>query len=248
MHQRFSGCALPRSTAGGIMSSRILVVEDEKTALHSLSSLLADEGYNVLQADRGEQGLRLALSEEPDLMLLDIRLPDLDGLTLLERLRTARSDAAVIIMTADTSSRNAIRATQLGAFDYVSKPINDDHLLVQIRRALEYRKLEREVRSLRSTPENGAGIPGMVGHSLQMQEVYKLIGRVANSTTTVLIFGESGTGKELVANAIHEFSDRRNGPLVRVNCAAIPEMLLAAELFGHGRGAFPNALPRRSGR
>jgi len=172
----------------------------------------------------------------------------LDGLSLLERLRANRSDAAVIIMTADTTSRNAIRATQLGAFDYVSKPINDDHLLVQIRRALEYRKLEREVRTLRSTPENNVSIPGMVGHSLQMQEVYKLIGRVANSTTTVLICGESGTGKELVANAIHEFSDRRNGPLVRVNCAAIPENLLEAELFGHEKGAFTNALSRRIGR
>jgi two-component system, NtrC family, response regulator AtoC len=230
------------------MSSSILIVEDEKTALHSLSSLLADEGYNVLQADRGEQGLRLAIREEPDLILLDIRLPDLDGLSLLERLRADHSDAAVIIMTADTTSSNAIRATQLGAFDYVSKPINDDHLLVQIRRALEYRKLEREVRSLRSTPENNVSIPGMVGHSLQMQEVYKLIGRVANSTTTVLICGESGTGKELVANAIHEFSDRRNGPLVRVNCAAIPENLLEAELFGHEKGAFTNAVSRRIGR
>jgi two-component system, NtrC family, response regulator AtoC len=248
MHQWFNGCALPRHTAGGIMSSSILIVEDEKTALHSLSSLLADEGYNVLQADRGEQGLRLAMREEPDLILLDIRLPDLDGLSLLERLRADHSDAAVIIMTADTTSSNAIRATQLGAFDYVSKPINDDHLLVQIRRALEYRKLEREVRSLRSTPENNVSIPGMVGHSLQMQEVYKLIGRVANSTTTVLICGESGTGKELVANAIHEFSDRRNGPLVRVNCAAIPENLLEAELFGHEKGAFTNAVSRRIGR
>ena len=230
------------------MSSSILVVEDEKTALHSLSSLLADEGYNVIQADRGEQGLQLAMREEPDLILLDIRLPDLDGLSLLERLRADHSDAAVIIMTADTTSSNAIRATQLGAFDYVSKPINDDHLLVQIRRALEYRKLEHEVRSLRSTPENNVSIPGMVGHSLQMQEVYKLIGRVANSTTTVLICGESGTGKELVANAIHEFSNRRNGPLVRVNCAAIPENLLEAELFGHEKGAFTNAVSRRIGR
>jgi len=230
------------------MNSRILVVEDEKTALHALSSLLTDEGYNVIQADRGEQGLRLATTEEPDLILLDIRLPDFDGLSLLARLRADHNDAAVIIMTADTTSRNAIRATQLGAFDYVSKPINDDHLLVQIRRALEYRKLEHEVRSLRSTPENNLSIPGMVGHSLQMQEVYKLIGRVANSPTTVLICGESGTGKELVANAIHEFSDRRIGPLVKVNCAAIPENLLEAELFGHEKGAFTNALTRRIGR
>nr|UXE44285.1 regulatory protein AtoC [uncultured bacterium] len=230
------------------MKSRVLIVEDEKTALHALSSLLHDEGYEVIQADRGEEGLGIAMREKPDLMLLDIRLPDLDGLTVLERLRAAHSDAAVVIMTADTSSRNAIRATQLGAFDYVSKPINDDHLLVQIRRALEYRRLEREVRNIRSHPENNLAIPGMVGHSLQMQEIYKLIGRVANSTTTVLITGESGTGKELVANAIHEFSDRRNNSLVKVNCAAIPDTLLEAELFGYEKGAFTNALSRRIGR
>lgn len=230
------------------MKSQILIVEDEKTALHALSSLLRDEGYEVVQAERGEQGLRLAMREEPDLVLLDIRLPDLDGLAVLERLRAGHNDAAVIIMTADTSSRNAIRATQLGAFDYVSKPINDDHLLVQIRRALEYRKLEHEVRNLRSIPQSNLAIPGMVGHSLQMQEVYKLIGRVANSTTTVLITGESGTGKELVANAIHEFSDRRNNPLLKVNCAAIPDNLLEAELFGYEKGAFTNALARRIGR
>jgi two-component system response regulator AtoC len=248
MYERLKRCALSSRAAGGIMSSRILIVEDEKTALHALSSLLGDEGYKVIQADRGEQGLRLAASHEPDLILLDIRLPDFDGLSLLERLRANHNDAAVIIMTADTTSQNAIRATQLGAFDYVSKPINDDHLLVQIRRALEYRKLEHEVRSLRSIPENNVSIPGMVGHSLQMQEVYKLIGRVANSQTTVLICGESGTGKELVANAIHEFSDNRNGPLVKVNCAAIPENLLEAELFGHEKGAFTNALMRRIGR
>src|SRR5215471_17305672 len=227
------------------MKSRVLIVEDEKTALHALSSLLHDEGYEVIQADRGEEGLGIAMREKPDLMLLDIRLPDLDGLTALERLRAAHSDAAVIIMTADTSSRNAIRATRLGAFDYVSKPINDDHLLMQIRRGLNYRRLEREIRELRSTPESNLSIPGMVGHSLQMQEVYKLIGRVANSTTTVLISGESGTGKELVANAIHEFSDRRNPPLREVNCAAIPDSLLDAELFGHEKGAFTNALARR---
>ena len=249
MHQWFEWRLFSGSVAGDrIMKSRILIVEDEKTALHALSLLLSDEGYEISQADRGEQGLRLAMREEPDLLLLDIRLPDLDGLTVLERLRAGRSDAAVIIMTADTSSSNAIRATQLGAFDYVSKPINDDHLLVQIRRALEYRKLERDVRNLRSLPEKNLAIPGMVGHSLQMQEVYKLIGRVANSPTTVLIAGESGTGKELVANAIHEFSDRRDAPLIKINCAAIPDNLLEAELFGYEKGAFTNALMRRIGK
>jgi DNA-binding NtrC family response regulator len=230
------------------MKIRILVVEDERTALQSLALLLEDEGYEVLRAESGEVGLALALHEEPDLVLLDVRLPDIDGITVLQRLRAGHSDAAVLIMTADTTSSNAIRATQHGAFDYISKPINDDHLLVLIGRALEYRKLENEVRRLRHSSPQAAAIPGMVGHSLPMQEVYKMIGRVANSDATVLLSGESGTGKELVANAIHEFSRRAGSPLVKVNCAAIPESLLEAELFGHERGAFTNALARRIGR
>jgi DNA-binding NtrC family response regulator len=230
------------------MKTRILIIEDERTALHSLALLLEDEGYAILKAECGETGLRIALQEEPDLILLDIRLPDIDGISVMQRLRAGHSDTAVIIMTADTTSSNAIRATQNGAFDYISKPINDDHLLVLIRRALEYRKLERKVRSLRKSPDQAPSIPGMVGHSLVMQEVYKMIGRVANSDATVLLTGESGTGKELVANAIHEFSRRNAGRLVKVNCAAIPENLLEAELFGHERGAFTNALARRIGR
>ncbi|MBI4464207.1 MAG: sigma-54-dependent Fis family transcriptional regulator [Acidobacteria bacterium] len=229
------------------MKERILIIEDERTALQALSALLADEGYEILKAAAGIEGLQLALHQEPDLILLDIRLPDLDGLTLLERFRAGRSDAAVIIMTADTASTNAIRATQLGAFDYISKPINDEHLIVVISRALQYRKLEREVRNLKRVPPSN-GLPGMVGHSIAMQEVYKLVGRVANSDATVLITGESGTGKELVANAIHEFSTRCHRPLIKVNCAAIPENLLEAELFGHEKGAFTHAIARRIGR
>lgn len=230
------------------MKMRILVVEDERTALQALSSLLEDDGYLVLKAENGEEGLRLALQQEPELILLDIRLPDVDGITVLQRLRSGQSDAAVIIMTAETTSSNAIRATQYGAFDYVSKPINDEHLLLLIRRALEYRTLEKEVRSLRNGPLRTPAIPGIVGHSLAMQEVYKVIGRVANSSATVLITGESGSGKEVVANAIHEFSKRSGAPLIKVNCAAIPDNLLEAELFGHEKGAFTGAFSRRVGR
>jgi DNA-binding NtrC family response regulator len=229
------------------VKNRILVIEDEHAALRSLSLLLSDENYDVLEADCGEKGLAIAQEEEPDLILLDIRLPDLNGLQVLEQIRRDSVDAAVIIMTADTTSSNAIQATQLGAFDYITKPINDEHLLVLIRRALEYRNLDRELRKLRPTPP-AQPLSGFVGHSKSMQEVYKLIGRVATSDANVLVSGESGTGKELVADAIHKFSKRAQGPLVKVNCAAIPETLLEAELFGHEKGAFTSAVSRRIGR
>ena len=228
--------------------SRILIVEDECAALNSLATLLNEEGYETLKAGDGERGLTRALSEEPDLVLLDIRLPKIDGLTVLQKLRQGYSDAAVLIMTADTTSSNAIRATQYGAFDYITKPINFDHLLLLVKRALDYRDLEREIRSLRSGQDKPKTYPAMVGHSPAMQEVYKLIGRVASTDTTVCVTGESGTGKELVVNAIHEHSLRTQGPLVKVNCAAIPDALLEAELFGHEKGAFTHAVSRRIGR
>jgi two-component system response regulator AtoC len=231
------------------MKARILIVEDEKAARQALSSLLADEGYEVLTAADGAAAQTIALQQEPDLILLDIRLPDIDGLTVLEKLRQGYCDAAVIVMTAYATSSNAIKATQHGAFDYITKPINDEHLILLIRRALEYRNLEREVSNLKAAPVTAPrSIPAIVGHGPVMQEVYKMIGRVADSDATVLISGESGTGKELVANAIHQFGRRQRGPIVKVNCAAIPDNLLEAELFGHEKGAFTNAVSKRTGR
>lgn len=227
------------------MRARILIVEDERAARQALTSLLSDEGYEVLSAADGATARSLALQHEPDLILLDIRLPDMDGLTVLEKLRAGYCDSAVIVMTAYATSSNAIKATQHGAFDYITKPINDEHLTLLIRRALEYRTLEREVSTLKIA---APAPPSIVGHGPAMQDVYKMIGRVANSNATVLISGESGTGKELVANAIHQYGGRQRGPIVKVNCAAIPDHLLEAELFGHEKGAFTNAVSRRIGR
>lgn len=230
------------------MKARILIVEDEKAARQALASLLTDEGYEVLAAADGATAQSIALQQEPDLILLDIRLPDVDGLTVLERLRRGYCNAAVIVMTAYATSNNAIKATQNGAFDYITKPINDEHLALLIRRALEYRTLEREVSTLKTASPAPPSIPAIVGHGPAMQDVYKMIGRVANSDATVFISGESGTGKELVANAIHQFGRRQHGPMIKVNCAAIPDNLLEAELFGHEKGAFTNAVSKRTGR
>jgi two-component system, NtrC family, response regulator AtoC len=229
-------------------SATILIAEDEGTARTSLAGLLETEGFRVLTAENGPDALSQLLTEEPEAAILDIRMPGMDGLTVLRRAREGGSDSALIVMTAYGDSGTAIEAMKLGAFDYVSKPLDFELLLTQITRAIEQRKLARE---LRSAPES-ASIPSisntMVGHSPAMQHVYKLIGQVAISNATVLVRGESGTGKELVVNAIHYNSARAKGPLIKVNCASIPEGLLESELFGHEKGAFTNALYRRIGR
>src|SRR6185503_11642879 len=160
------------ASRGDFMKSRILIVEDEKAARQALFSLLTDEGYEVLAAADGTSARTIALQQEPDLILLDIRLPDMDGLTVLEKLRAGYCDAAVIVMTAYATSSNAIKATQHGAFDYITKPINDEHLILLIRRALEYRTLEREVTSLKVA---SPAPPSIVGHGPAMQEIYKMI-------------------------------------------------------------------------
>jgi DNA-binding NtrC family response regulator len=229
-------------------TATILIAEDEKTARLSLAGLFESEGYRVLMAENGTDALSLLLTEEPEAAILDIRMPGLDGLTVLRRAREGGSDSAFIVMTAQGDSGTAIDAMKLGAFDYVSKPLDFKVLLRQVERAIGQRRLARE---LKAAPADGP-VPAiaktMVGHSPAMQHVYKMIGQVATSDATVLVRGESGTGKELVVNAIHHNSARAKGPLIKVNCASIPETLLESELFGHEKGAFTNALFRRVGR
>jgi two-component system, NtrC family, response regulator AtoC len=229
-------------------TATILIAEDERTARISLAGLLETEGFRVLTAENGTEALSLLLTEEPEAAILDIRMPGMDGLTVLRRAREGGSDSALILMTAQGDSSTAIDAMKLGAFDYVSKPLDFKLLLAQVERAIEQRRLARELKAAPSAGPVAAISKTMVGHSPAMQHVYKLIGQVATSDATVLVRGESGTGKELVVNAIHHNSARAQGPLIKVNCASIPETLLESELFGHEKGAFTNALFRRIGR
>jgi DNA-binding NtrC family response regulator len=227
---------------------KMLVAEDDRAARISLANLLEAQGFRVLATENGQEAFSLVLSEEPAVALLDIRMPGLDGLAVLKKARDGGSESVFIIMTAHGDSNKAIEAMKLGAFDYVTKPLDFNLLLPQIERAIEHHKLERELVAIRKSAPPEAVAPGMIGHSPLMQHVYKLIGQVAGSDVTVLVRGESGTGKELVVNAIHHNSRRAQGPLVKVNCASIPDTLLESELFGHEKGAFTNALYRRIGR
>jgi two-component system response regulator AtoC len=225
-----------------------LIAEDETTARLSLTELLEHQGFRVIATDNGNNALSSLLQEEPDIALLDVRMPGLDGISVLRHAREAGLDTALIVMTAHGDSNIAIDAMRLGAYDYISKPIDFEQLLPLLKRALKRQKLSRCADASVERLIIGREVPMMVGHSPAMQHVYKLIGQVAASDATVLVRGESGTGKELVVNAIHHNSTRAQGPLVKVNCAALPETLLESELFGHEKGAFTNAMYRRVGR
>jgi two-component system nitrogen regulation response regulator GlnG len=228
---------------------KILIVEDEESLRFVLKKALEDEGYWV-QAVANGTGARQSLSETNfDVALMDIKLPDVDGLTLLRESKEAGADTSMIVMTAQNTMRNAIGAMKNGAFDYITKPFDLEEVLVLVKRAVDSRKLTRDFRELKEEVkkrfEPGVNI---IGTSLSMQKVYKTIGQVVDNQATILIQGESGTGKELVAKTIHYNSPRWSQPFVAINCAAIPRDLLESELFGHEKGAFTGALDRRIGK
>ena len=228
---------------------RILITEDEESLRFVLQKALETEGYWVQVAANGASARRLIHESRFDVSLMDIKLPDIDGLELLKEFKDSGIDTAMILMTAQNTMRNAIGAMKNGAFDYITKPFDLDEVLVLVKRAMDSRKLTRDFRELKEEVkkrfEPGVNI---IGTSSSMQAVYKTIGQVVDTLATILILGESGTGKELVAKTIHYNSPRWNQPFVAINCAAIPRDLLESELFGHEKGAFTGALDRRLGK
>jgi two-component system, NtrC family, nitrogen regulation response regulator NtrX len=225
--------------------SRILVIDDESAIRDSLKMTLEYEGYDVIGAATGQEGLALAEREAPDLVLLDVKMPGMDGIEVLERLRSMNDALPVVVVSGHGSISTAVEATKKGAFDFIEKPFASDRVLVSLRNALDHRQLRDENRSLKKAVEVRHQ---MVGDSTALRQVMAAVARAAPTNATVLIQGESGVGKELVARTIHRNSLRSRERFVQVNCAAIPEELIESELFGHEKGSFTGATEKQVGK
>ena len=229
-------------------SEKVLIVDDEKLVRWSLRQKCEEWGYHVLEADNGAAALRVAHNESPDLVLLDVRLPDASGIELLEQLKKSGDARAVIMITADPQLEDVKTALKLGAYDFVGKPLDFDELEVAVKNAIEATRLRSEVESLRGEMRRRTGYHNVIGVSQKMSELLGFVHKIASSeATTILVQGESGTGKDLIAKAIHYQSRRQEKPFVAINCSAIPETLMEAELFGHERGAFTDAKAMKKG-
>ena len=229
-------------------AAKILIVDDERLVRWSLRQKCEEWGYHVIEAEAGEPGLKLAQRESPDLILLDVRMPDITGLEVLDQLKKAGDAPPVIMITADPQLDDVKAALKLGAYDFVGKPLDFDELHVTVKNALETTSLRTEVQTLRGEVRRGAGYSNVVGTSPKMIELMSFVRKVAASeATTILIQGESGTGKDLIAKSIHYESNRQEKPFVAINCSAIPETLMEAELFGHEKGAFTDAKQMKKG-
>lgn len=227
------------------MADEILIVDDEPAILASLSGVLRDEGYSVSTVSSGEDALIKIQQSRPDLLILDIWMSGMDGIAVLEKLKQAEPSLPVIMMSGHGSIETAVKATKLGAYDYIEKPLSLEKVVLLVRHALDHKRLQEENLSLKQVVERRFL---MVGESLVMRRLRDKIRTAGASNARVLISGENGTGKELVARAIHEHSPRRDRPFVEINCAAIPDTLIESELFGYERGAFTGATASRPGR
>ena len=227
------------------MAETICIVDDEPAILHSLRSILEDEGYQVIVAANGVEGMKVVRSDAPDLVILDIWMPEMDGLETLKRLRSQFPGILVVMMSGHGSIETAVKATKLGAYDYLEKPLDLEKVTILVRNALHQRKLEEENLNLRIQVERRFEL---IGSSAAMNRLRDMIKMAAPANSRVLISGANGTGKELVARAIHLQSPRHNRPFVEINCAAIPETLIESELFGHEKGAFSGATSMKRGK
>lgn len=230
------------------MSEKILVVEDEENMRFFIVEALTKRGYDVEEAISAEEALEKIEILHPDLVLMDIRLPGMSGLEAMSRVKELDPLLPIILITASDSKEVALEATKKGAYDFFTKPFKLAEMEVVVNRALEKGRLQRELRELQERLDERYRFENIIGQSGKMQEVLRLIKKVAYTDATVLIIGESGTGKELIAEAIHHHSRRKDKPLVKLNCAAIPEGLLESELFGHEKGAFTGAISKRIGK
>lgn len=226
----------------------LLIVDDEESVRLLLSAVLRREGYQVECAEDGQQALAKFKLLQPDLVLMDIRMPVMDGLTAFKEMRQLRHDCNIILMTAFAAVETAVEAIKLGAFDYVIKPFDIDEVKLLVSRALEMRRMAEEINVLHRELSDTYRVDKILTNSPRMQELCRMIAKIAPTNASVLIVGESGTGKELIANTIHYNSRRKHGPFVKINCGALPEGLLESELFGHEKGAFTGAVMRRAGR
>ncbi len=230
------------------MSHKILIVDDDESIRFVLNKTLKKEGYEVQEAKDGVAGLALLKKGQFPLAFMDIRMPGLDGLSVLKQMKEAEVDTCVIMMTAQGTMSTAIEAMKLGAFDYITKPFDVEEVKLLASRAMDNRAMVAEVESLKASLRERYEVGQIIGQAPSMREIFKDVGRVSGTDVTVLITGESGTGKELIARAIHAHSKRVAGPYVVVNSAAIPRELMESELFGHEKGAFTGAVARKIGK
>jgi two-component system NtrC family response regulator len=226
----------------------VLIVDDEKNYTRILGAVLEEEGFEILTANSGPEALEVLEGSDVDLVLTDMKMPLMDGIQLLEKIKTRDSELPVIMMTAHGTVDKAVEAMQKGAYSYILKPFDNDRLIIYVRKAVAMFRVIKENRDLRNAVSSQYSFGNIIGKSKVMQQVFDKIRKVAPSNATVLIEGESGTGKELVAKSIHFNSPRREKPFVAVNCSALAETLLESELFGHEKGAFTGAVSMRKGR
>lgn len=228
--------------------AKILVIDDEKLLRWSLEQNLSKDGYTVLSAEKGVEGLNLYREESPEIILLDIHLPDISGINVLEGVKEINKNAIVIMITAFGDVQTAVKTIKLGAYDFVEKPFNMDKLKLLLEKALETSSLRKEVQQFRSQISTRYGFENIVGRSTAMKKVLALVEKVARSdATTILLQGESGSGKDLIAKVIHYQGARADRPFIEINCTALPETLIESELFGYERGAFTDAKAMKKG-